>query len=364
MMRSHCLCLCLVAGALTACSAKTPPPAAPAPAASRSASELERIDVFGSARLDRAKVLARWGDQLALLLRELASDDEQVREQAKARKARLEAEILASGGLAFVELAVITYFPPAIESRASYMTVSLVDADDRARRMSFAPLPTGTLPDPDGLLALWRAYDDKREELLRTGQDSGMDQVDCPFWHCFTFTHPDLAPFRDAFARRVPAHERELVAVLREDHRGEHRATAAFLLAHIASGPRVVQLMVAASTDASRDVRNNAMRVLSAIADDHPKLEIPLAPIFRALQFPSATDRNKASAILIGISKHASREVREQIRIEAGATLVDMLALRQPNNHEHAYMILKQISGQDFGEHAVDAWRAWVTGAR
>jgi hypothetical protein len=40
--------------------------------------------------------------------------------------------------------------------------------------------------------------------------------------------------------------------------------------------------------------------------------------------------------------------------------LVDMLALRQPNNHDFAYLILKTISGRDFGEHAVDDWRAWV----
>lgn len=40
--------------------------------------------------------------------------------------------------------------------------------------------------------------------------------------------------------------------------------------------------------------------------------------------------------------------------------LVEMLALKQPNNHDFAYRILKQVSGRDLGEHAVESWRAWL----
>jgi hypothetical protein len=43
-----------------------------------------------------------------------------------------------------------------------------------------------------------------------------------------------------------------------------------------------------------------------------------------------------------------------------GDILVDMLALRQPNNHDYAWRILKTLHGDDLGEHAIDAWRAWV----
>lgn len=44
----------------------------------------------------------------------------------------------------------------------------------------------------------------------------------------------------------------------------------------------------------------------------------------------------------------------------AGPTLLKLLALEQPNNHDFAYQILKQVSGQDFGEHEVARWRAWL----
>ncbi len=109
----------------------------------------------------------------------------------------------------------------------------------------------------------------------------------------------------------MPAAERELVAVLHEDKRADRRAAAAFLLAHLASGERVVELMLPSITDPSELVRNNAMHVLSLIAIDHPEVPIPVAPILEALRFPSTTDRNKAST-----ASRAARRARRDARAD------------------------------------------------
>jgi hypothetical protein len=326
-------------------------PVTPAPAAKATAEELEHVDVFGSKQLGREAVLARWGDQLARLLRD---------ESGFELKERLEAEIKAAGSFAFVDISLITYFSP----NRSYATVDLVDADDAARRMRFAPEPTATHPDPDGLLALYREYFEKVMKMLRDGAIKPAKE-DCPFWHCISFGHESLIPYRDAFAKRVPPVEKELAGVLREDRNATHRADAAFLLAHISSGTRVVELMLPAIRDASPLVRNNAMRVLALISEHHPEIPIPVEPIIEALHFPATTDRNKAAAILGGISSRPmSARVRDQIITGAGDVLVDMLALKQPNNHDYAYKILKDLSGRDLGEHAASAWRAWLRAPR
>lgn len=331
-----------------------PAPAAPAPApvAKATAEELERIDVFGSKQLGREAVLARWGERLARLLRDDPDMDD---------KSAIEAEITAAGGLALADISLITYFSP----RRTFATVDLVDAADRARRMSFAPAPTGTHADPDGLIALYAEYHDKVMKLLMDGAIKPSKEA-CPFWHCISFAHESLHVYRDAFAKRVPPVEQQLATVLREDRRDEHRADAAFLLAHISSGPRVVALMLPAVRDPSTLVRNNAMRVLALIAQDHPEVPIPVDPVLEALHYPGTTDRNKAAAILDGITKRppVPPPLREQILAAAGDVLVDMLALKQPNNHDFAYSILKQVSGRDLGEHAVDAWRAWLRSPR
>jgi len=315
---------------------------------------LERVDVFGSHQLSREAVLERWGDRLVALMH--ATDDNR-RPESSALENQIETEIRKAGSFALVRVSIISYFVP----RLTYITIDLVDEADRARRMTFAPAPVGDVPDPDGLLALWDEYQHAAMQLLMDGTIKPKKEP-CPFWHCITFAHESLAKYKDAFAARVQAHERELASVLRDDKRANHRAAAAFLLAHIASGERVVELMLPSIRDPEELVRNNAMRVLALIAADHPEIAIPLDPVIEALSFPTTTDRNKASAILDGLTKHGnlSDALRTDIRMRAGSVLVELLALRQPNNHDFAYKILKHVSGKDFGEHAIAAWRAWL----
>ena len=330
---------------LVVACAGSPPKPPPKPAAP----ELANIDVYGSRQLDREQVIARWGDQLVALMRAKDGD-------VTTRHEAIKSAIQKAGDFAYVDLALVSYQNGA-EDGKSFLTVDLVDVADRDRRMKFRPEPTGTFPDPDGLIDLWERYEAKYYELLeKNAIDWNSDK--CPFWHCLTFGHAELVPFRDAFATRVAPHEAALATILREDSRESARSAAAYLLAHLASGERVVELMMPAIDDPSGHVRNSAMRVLAVIAQNHPEVPISLDPILAALHYPATTDRNKAAAIVDGLSHR--REHHAAIKVKAGSILVDMLALRQPNNHDFAYLILKRISGRDFGEHAIAAWRAWL----
>src|SRR5262245_42641423 len=124
--------------ALVACAAPAKP--------KTPAAELDRVDVFGSKQIDRDKLLARWGSDLADLIREVDADGESV----KPHKEALETKLRAEPGIAYVKISIITYFKP----RNTFLTVDLVDEVDRAKRMTFAPAPAGKYEDPDGLIAL------------------------------------------------------------------------------------------------------------------------------------------------------------------------------------------------------------------
>jgi hypothetical protein len=246
------------------------------------AAELARVDVFGSAWLDRDSLIRNHGARLIELIRAGdAGDDAGVEPLVAA----LERD-LSGPNVALAQASLVTYFRP----RRCYLTIDVVDACDRARRMVFDPAPTTDHADPGGLIARWRAYEARVFELLRA--DALADEEPCPFWHCL----------------------------------------------------------------------NNAMRVLATIANEHHEVAIPLEPIVVALDHPLTTDRNKAAAILDGLSRHDDN--KPIIRARAGTTLVAMLALRQPNNHDIAYTILKTISGRDFGPRDVEAWRSWLRTAR
>jgi len=104
------------------------------------------------------------------------------------------------------------------------------------------------------------------------------------------------------------------------------------------------------------------MRVVVDIAFHHPELDVPIDPVLEALEHPSTLDRNKASAILDGLLERPDGDrLHRVIAKRAGATLIAMLRLKQPNNHGFAYAILKKVRGQDLGERDYDAWEAWLT---
>ena len=65
------------------------------------------------------------------------------------------------------------------------------------------------------------------------------------------------------------------------------------------------------------------------------------------------TDRNKALGILSEAVK--SNAMKKIVMQQGGEKLINLLKLKQPNNHDLAYLTLKRISDQDFGEYNVSA---------
>jgi hypothetical protein len=242
-----------------------------------------------------------------------------------------------------------------------YLTFDFVDRKDAARRMPFHPEPTGVYADPDGLIADWRRYAAKVHELF-SARKMSTRRVDCPAMHCWgDATHPEVKELAATFAPRVAKHVTELSKILVDDREGGDRAAAAFLLAYAPDRPAVLRMLVSAFRDPDALVRNNAMRVAADVAHHHPELEVPIEPVLDMLDYPDTTDRNKSSAVLHYILKQPGKEhLRPLVRKRAGAILIAMLRLQQPNNHDFAYGILKILSGQDFGERAYAAWETWL----
>lgn len=273
--------------------------------------------------------------------------------------AGLAAQIRAGGDFAYVKPSLVTYS----ETQTSYLTVDIVDRRDAEQRMPFRKPPEGLYPDPGQLLVAWGAYYDKVFDLVRRGQ-LWPPPADCPSFHCLGDPRqPDLAHFTAPFAS-VADHGDELALILRDDARAEHRATAAFLLAYLADGNTVVTDLLPAIHDSSALVRNNALRVLAEIALHHPEIDIPIDPVIEALSFPATSDRDKAAATLERLlTRPDGARLHRQVARDAGRVLLAMLALAQPNNHDFAYKILKQISGQSYGARDYEAWRGWLDGA-
>lgn len=318
----------------------------------QAAPELVAIDMFGTRQITLDDLLAKYGDDLRRFGQASIGDDPRY-------QGGILAKIEALGDFAYFAPALVGYYEP--EGMKYYLTLDFVDRADAATRMPFLPVPTGSYADPDGLLADWEAYASKVRELTAAQQMSPA-RVTCPAFHCFgDHTHREVKQLAASFVARVPAHVEELATILRDDRDGRHRSAAAFLLAYSKDGPALVQLMIAAYRDEDLIVRNNVMRVTYDVASYHPEIDVPVEPVLMALDYPGTTDRNKAGAILDALLKRPGAEkLRCPIVTRGGATLLGMLRLQQPNNHDFAFRILEQVSGLDLGERDYAAWEAWL----
>jgi hypothetical protein len=316
--------------------------------------KLVAIDVFGASPASRERLLRDHQEALRRLGQAMIEHDTSVDREA------IVAQLMRAGEFALVEPSLVGYFEE--DGMAYYLTLDVVETKDAARRMTFAPAPVSEHADPDGLIADWQAFEAKVFELMNEGELSPK-RVDCPAFHCFGDpAHAALRAWATTFAERVPHRRDELVAILREDGRDDWRAAAAFLLAYMRDGDELVRAILPAIRDESSFVRNSVMRVLAHIALHHPEIALPLDPVLEALEFPTTTDRNKAAAILSGVVKRPSvaPATRHLVVERAGETLLAMLQLSQPNNHDFAYEILKAVSGESYGERDHAAWKAWL----
>jgi hypothetical protein len=185
----------------------------------------------------------------------------------------------------------------------------------------------------------------------------------CPAYHCiFGFDYPALHPYQAIFVEKVPADKSQLVNILQNDKEARKRGSAAFLLAHIKNSQELINILTPAMFDPDEGVRNNVIRVLGMTIEKMHNPDFPIEKVTTALNFPSATDRNKSLFVISGLIKQP--RYAKYIREHAGQQLLDNLKMSQPNVHDFAYQILLTLSGKKFGERDYQAWQQWLESNR
>lgn len=316
---------------------------------------LKGIDLFGSNQISAEQIQSEFADKIQKLVSAFYGDNDF--DLGMKLRQEVISEIKRKGKFAYVELSAVLYSNGDV-----YVTVDLVDEADKNARIQFFAPPEKVFADPDGLLALWEEYENAAQALWRAGE-LNFENMRCPALHCsFGFEHPSLKKYEQPFQNKVPANKQALIRILREDKKAQHRAYAAFLLAHIQDPVELTQLLLPSISDPDGTVRNNAMRVLGEIAGKRKQVKIPIEMIIKALNYPATTDRNKALYILDGLADNPANKA--VIIDRAGELLVRLLRLSQPNNHDFTYSILKKISGNSYGERDYKSWEQWVEKAR
>jgi hypothetical protein len=311
----------------------------------------DNVDLYGTSQISLDQVKHIVGADISELFLAYKNKNKPLSDSLK--KTAID-KVHKMGNFAYVAISPITYFR---EGNPVYITIDIVDSIDAGKRMPFTKSPTKNYKDPDSLMYYWAKYEEIGMPLMQTNKIDY--SAPCPAFHClFGFAHPELQTFAKRFLNEVEPNKVRLTEILKEDKDPSDRASAAYLLAHMKDGQELVKVLLPSIYDNSSLVRNNVMRVLSDIGAKHPDISIPLEIILQAVKFPNVSDRNKALAVLHSLAKQP--KLKEEIRRKAGNTLVDLLKLKQLNNRLPAYNILKELSGQDFGETNYTAWSQWI----
>ncbi|MEM1256395.1 MAG: HEAT repeat domain-containing protein [Cyanobacteria bacterium P01_H01_bin.21] len=346
----------------------TPIVAVPSAAFSRELSNLERsrneqtsivreIDVFGTEQITAWQVRQALGDEITQFAEAIYSEHPNTDSSLEELYQKIIDSIQTMGDFAYVDISPIMYFE---EENPIYVTIDVVDRVDASVRMPFHPKPTQTFSDPDSLLQTWTDYEMTGFELSRAGElREGINN--CPALACTVgFDHPNLEGFLSFFETEILHNRDQLIQILQADENEVHRGNAVYLLAFafLDDPESYVETITPAIKDSSSLVRNNALRVLGDISHNYPEVDLPVAAIIEALQYPATTDRNKASWRLLELAK---QDRYHQLIIEqAVPVLLEMLKLQQPNNHDPAYATLKAISGEQYGSRDYAAWEQWA----
>ncbi len=325
-----------------------------APAGAQSTATLRGIDVYRSAHLSSETAAVKFGPKLQEYVvlknhRRPATD-----EKAETLRKAIEKDVKSIPGVRRVNLSVSEYFTSV--DHAMYATFDVVDESDAAR-LAFAPVANRTLPDVDGLLAAWKQYYDLGSAIAKRGEMS-IDRPDCPGFYClWGGPTPELDALQKRFVEGANKKEKELRYILAQEADGEKRAAALYVLSYGSRGEKVVESSLAALKDPSPSVRGAALQILADVVNHRKDLRVDVEKILPLLDDVAGTVRGKTMGLLVPMVDNGAQRKK---MLPHAPRLVELLKLKQPDNHDLAFTLLGQISHKTFDRRDYVSWESWA----
>jgi len=312
------------------------------------------IDIYGTDTITVEEIRSAFAKELSELTDMVTRPDffrnlensSTYKKQWHSLKKKISDGIKNKGDFLFVDVSCIRYFHKD-KKDTHYITIDIVEQKDKHRLAYFLPEPTGTIPDPDGLLKQWSEYESKKTAI--------------DYSHIVYFNHPQLKRYEAIFDELVPKNKAQLLEILKNDKSYKKRENIPLLLVHIKNDKELVKLLTPFIRDSNDAVRNSVIMIIGWVLAKDNTIDFPVDEAITALDFPGF-DRNQALFILNSL---ADREnLAPYIAQHAGKQLIDCLKMLQPNHHNPAHDILKKISGQKYGDRDYEAWQRWLDTVR
>ena len=326
----------------------------------------DNFDIYGVQDSIKKSIYDCCSDKIEEYLiesRKMYFSHEQPSEKLLTKQMALEEKIIGKiqqlGNFAEVKISVIHY--PA--EKKTFATLDIVKGNETFRipgkKRSIEHSKVFSNKGIKKLFRVWRDYDEHKGQLIRENK-LDFSKTSCPVLHCtWGFDEKDIKSVLPNLQKGAAQNKQALMNIIKNGADDNDRGDAIFILAHGDNFQEIANFLINFTDDSSDLVRNNVMRVLGAIVDKHKVENLELRRITQALNYPYVTDRNKAAYVLFGIIK-SNPKTHTQVIKESGNTLIELLKLKQPNNHDYAYNLLKVLSHKNYGEYDYKRWSKWI----
>ncbi|CAM4499598.1 MAG: hypothetical protein LEGION0403_FIIPPAGN_02544 [Legionella sp.] len=326
----------------------------------------DNFDIYGVEDSVKQKIYSCCSDKIEEYLndsKKMYLSQEKPSTEALVNRLKLEEKIIGEvkqiGKFVEVKISVIHY----PEDKKTFATLDIVKANEAYRipkkKRTIEQTKTVSNLSIKNLFRIWRDYDQQKIQLLKKNK-LDFSKTSCPVLHCtWGFDKEDIKSVLPHLQKGVAQNKQALINIIKNGADDNDRGDAIFILAHDDNYQEIANLLINFTDDTSDLIRNNVMRVLGAIVDKHKIEDLELRRITQALNYPYVTDRNKASYVLFGIIK-SNPKTHSQVIKASGNILIELLKLKQPNNHDYAYNMLKALSHKNYDEHDFERWSKWI----
>lgn len=327
----------------------------------------DTVDVYGLTGFEAQNIIKNYSNQIAKFEPTIVKEVMQLRPTDEISKSlekniykryNLQNKIAKKYGYLFVEFQTV-FYP---ENNRYFTTIEIIDKPHQERMHFVKVTPTNSEPEKKVLQKLdvidaMQEYNSIGMKMIINHQLS--QPKSCPVYHCIAgFEHPKLKGYLSKFNQAAVKDKKLIIAALKHDLDPERRSAAAYLVGHFSDPHEILSLLTPCVTDRDDGVRNSVMRVIAMTIAKAKITDIDVKPFLRVLDSPYTTDRNKALMVLMSAAD--AKEPQKMILQKGGEKLLALMQLKQPNNHDVAYEILKKISGKDFGGSNTSAWKNWL----
>ncbi len=213
-----------------------------------------------------------------------------------------------------------------------------------SRAFAYLPEPKGNSRLPASMLDLYKRLDLELEAAVKRGGDAAEEDDSQGY---ALSKDPGLRELQLSVRRWAVKNERTLVRVLESSSDVRHRQVASDALGYGLQSDQQIRALVSAARDADDEVRNNATRALGVLVRAKAKLadKIPSETFIEMLNSGRWSDRNKAAALLDGLTGSRNPQLLEEVRLRALDALLEMAAWRRPSHAFFVRRILGRVAG-------------------